>query len=98
MSNGLRMRAAFGACRLLVEVPFTLPDLTNDYGGTIEVPLKEAPSASALRRDSRPYQQRVGVLKISGMLHGSVSASVKILWLLVRYDPSRSLAAPPRCH
>jgi len=31
------MRAAFGACRRGVEVPFTLPDLANDYGGTIEI-------------------------------------------------------------
>ena len=42
MSNGLHMRAAFGAYRRGVEVPLTLPDLTNDYGRTIEMPLKAA--------------------------------------------------------
>ena len=89
MSNGLRMRAAFGACRRGVEVPFTLPDLTNDYGGTIEMPLKAA--RRRLRYAEIPVPH-------SGMLHGSVSASVRILCLFVRYDLSRSLAAPPRCH
>ena len=40
-----------------------------------------------------PYRRRIGVSKISGTLRGSVSAAVKILWLLVRYDLARSLAA-----
>jgi hypothetical protein len=51
-------------------------------------------SAPALRRDPRPASAAGRVLKISGMLRGSVSASVRILWLFVRYNLSRSLAAP----
>jgi len=31
------------------------------------------------------YRQRIGVSKVSGTLRGSVSAGVKILWLLGRY-------------
>jgi glycosyltransferase involved in cell wall biosynthesis len=65
----------------------------SGYGWTIEMQLKVARRRLRYVEIPVPYRRRIGVSKISGTLRGSVSAAVKILWLLVRHDLACSLVA-----
>lgn len=57
-----------------------------DYGWTVEMQIKAARAGLRYAEIAVPYRRRVGRSKISGTVRGTVGASVKILWLLARYD------------
>ncbi len=57
----------------------------RNYGWTVEMQIKAAQRGVAYREVPVSYRQRIGVSKVSGTIRGSVSAGVKILWLLGRY-------------
>ena len=57
----------------------------QDYGWTVEMQIKAA--RRGLRHVEVPvdYRPRIGTSKVSGTLRGSLGASRKILWLLLRH-------------
>jgi glycosyltransferase involved in cell wall biosynthesis len=57
----------------------------RNYGWTVEMQIKAAQRGITYREVPVSYRQRIGVSKVSGTVRGSVSAGVKILWLLGRY-------------
>jgi glycosyltransferase involved in cell wall biosynthesis len=57
----------------------------RNYGWTVEMQIKAAQRGVPYREVPVSYRQRIGVSKVSGTVRGSVSAGVKILWLLGRY-------------
>ena len=57
----------------------------RNYGWTVEMQIKAARQSVRYCEVPVSYRQRIGVSKVSGTLRGSVSAGVKILWLLGRY-------------
>jgi len=57
----------------------------RNYGWTVEMQIKAARQSIRYCEVPVSYRQRIGVSKVSGTLRGSVSAGVKILWLLGRY-------------
>ena len=57
----------------------------RNYGWTVEMQIKAARRGVPYREVPVSYRQRIGVSKVSGTIRGSVSAGVKILWLLGRY-------------
>jgi len=63
----------------------TLGMQDRNYGWTVEMQIKAAQRGVAYREVPVSYRQRIGVSKVSGTIRGSVSAGVKILWLLGRY-------------
>jgi hypothetical protein len=61
-------------------------DMTDrNFGWTVEMQIKAAQQEVPYREVPVSYRRRVGVSKVSGTVRGSVSAGVKILWLLGRY-------------
>jgi glycosyltransferase involved in cell wall biosynthesis len=57
----------------------------RNYGWTVEMQIKAAQRGVPHREVPVSYRPRIGVSKVSGTVRGSVSAGVKILWLLGRY-------------
>ena len=57
----------------------------RNFGWTVEMQIKAAQRQVRAVEVPVSYRQRIGVSKVSGTLRGSVSAGVKILWLLGRY-------------
>jgi glycosyltransferase involved in cell wall biosynthesis len=57
----------------------------RNYGWTVEMQIKAAQRGVKHLEVPVSYRPRVGASKISGTLRGSVSAGVKILWLLGRH-------------
>mgnify|MGYP001812501235 FL=1 len=57
----------------------------RNFGWTVEMQIKAAKQGVPHLEVPVSYRQRIGVSKVSGTLRGSVSAGVKILWLLGRY-------------
>ena len=57
----------------------------RNYGWTVEMQIKAAQRRVPYSEVPVSYRQRIGVSKVSGTVRGSVSAGVKILWLLGRY-------------
>ena len=57
----------------------------RNFGWTVEMQIKAARRGVSYREVPVSYRARIGVSKVSGTLRGSVSAGVKILWLLGRY-------------
>ncbi|HSN81180.1 MAG TPA: glycosyltransferase family 2 protein [Polyangiales bacterium] len=57
----------------------------RNFGWTVEMQIKAARRAVRAIEVPVSYRARIGVSKVSGTIRGSVSAGVKILWLLGRY-------------
>ncbi|MFZ1865252.1 MAG: glycosyltransferase family 2 protein [Polyangiales bacterium] len=57
----------------------------RNFGWTVEMQIKAAQCQVRAVEVPVSYRPRIGVSKVSGTLRGSVSAGVKILWLLGRY-------------
>jgi glycosyltransferase involved in cell wall biosynthesis len=57
----------------------------RNYGWTVEMQIKAAQRGVPYREVPVSYRRRIGVSKVSGTVRGSVSAGVKIVWLLGRY-------------
>ncbi|NOY93196.1 MAG: glycosyltransferase family 2 protein [Deltaproteobacteria bacterium] len=57
----------------------------RNFGWTVEMQIKAARAATPYVEVPVSYRNRIGVSKVSGTLRGSVSAGVKILWLLGKY-------------
>ncbi|KPK17086.1 MAG: glycosyl hydrolase [Myxococcales bacterium SG8_38] len=63
----------------------TLDMRDRNFGWTVEMQIKAAQRGVRAIEVPVSYRPRIGVSKVSGTLRGSVSAGVKILWLLGRY-------------
>ena len=57
----------------------------RNFGWTVEMQIKAARRQVAYLEVPVSYRRRIGVSKVSGTVVGSLSAGVKILWLLGRY-------------
>ena len=57
----------------------------RNYGWTVEMQIKAARRRVPYAEVPVSYRRRIGVSKVSGTVRGSVSAGLKILWLLGRY-------------
>jgi len=57
----------------------------RNFGWTVEMQIKAAKSGVSYREVPVSYRRRIGVSKVSGTFRGSMSAGIKILWLLGRY-------------
>lgn len=56
-----------------------------DYGWTVEMQVKAARLGVPHAEVPVSYRRRIGVSKVSGTLRGTIGASRKILWTLVRH-------------
>lgn len=63
----------------------TLHMQDRNFGWTVEMQIKAAQRRVRAVEVPVSYRARIGVSKVSGTLRGSVSAGVKILWLLGRH-------------
>jgi len=57
-----------------------------DYGWTMEMQVKALRYGLLVGETPVRYRKRIGKSKITGTIKGSVSAGVKILWILARYS------------
>lgn len=57
----------------------------RDYGWTVEMQIRAAKAGLAHAEVPVSYRRRIGVSKVSGTIRGTLGASRKILWTLVRH-------------
>ncbi len=62
----------------------------RDYGWTVEMQIKASKQGLRIEEVPVSYRARIGQSKVSGTLRGTLGASRKILWLLIKHTRSNS--------
>ena len=57
----------------------------TNFGWTVEMQIKAAKAKLRTLEVPVPYRRRIGVSKISGTVHGSIMAGLKILYTIAKY-------------